>query len=188
MSIIHKTSYDFKSNQEEEDYKEMVDFYMKTNEEIPSIGSSQSSIVLTKFIEKTNKKILILLSSFSGEVSDNEDYFNAMKDCLNRDVAVTVLFIDKPNKKSAIYELLLNRVGSTVEMHQCNVAAKDFLLKKFSEKNYSTICHFSIFDDKMFRKEIDTDNFISIANSNDVNEAQDLSRIFFEAISLLDHN
>lgn len=164
-------------------FKSMVDFYGKrhAHREVHSNGPEHSTEVFCDMMYQTRREVLILLNGFTGEVSQNPDYYSAMARCLFRGVRVKVLCLQDPNTSSRVFNLL-KTFPNQVQWKKCSPTAKTYLSGQFA--TYGCICHFATFDSDKYRLEIIPDRFISVSNFCDPAKNEELREIFHQAFEL----
>jgi hypothetical protein len=164
-------------------FKEAVDFCARTHSRdvITAIGADQSAYLFSSLFRETQDEIVMILDSFSGEISGNPIYVAAMRDCLLNNVRISAIFLntDGPNSESTILQLF-KAFSDNTKMYQIDSSGIIELCRLFDEEK--SICHFAAFDRDMYRKEVDTKAFISDGSFHNHGENKKLRRIFSSAL------
>ena len=165
-------------------YKEMVDrkAASKSTEVLPNSGKEHAAIVMSKMFDLSVKQANMLVGSFDGQISDQTNYLEALKKCIEKGVSFNVLFVDDPNKSSETYKLLLYEKsnGRNINMRNANAEIMALLPKQPDGKPV----HFAVFDNTMYRLEKDTKNYIAWFCFNDSEKAEDFNRIFEKSFAM----
>lgn len=166
----------------------MVDFHadFKDDEAIPSEGPEHSTLVFTEMLHKTQKEAFIALGGFTGEISGNDSYLNSILDCLYRDIEISVLIINEPNQNSKAFQVLsqfAKEEPDRVKIYQADDNVRNYLAEVFKDKGQ--ICHFAVFDNKMYRFEYDPEKFFAISNFDEPYQNSIFKKIFRKAIDIL---
>ena len=154
-------------------YQQLVDTCAddNSNEILPNAGKMHASIAMAKLFDKTNEIVRMVVGRFSGEVSNQTNYIESLKQCLSRGVKFQVIFLDERNEDSEAYKILKAADGN-VDFFDSNNTLRKHLVK--GEK----AVHFSVFDDNKFRYETDTENFVAWFSFNDKLNAHSLIKTF----------
>lgn len=158
-------------------YFELVDNLALENvdAEIDSAGIEESKYVFVKLFENTSKEILILNSGFTGEISNDLDYYYAVRNCLLSGVKIKSLLLEKPKSDSQLMKLF-KTFSKQISFRIVSDEMKIKLNGMF--EGYEDICHFATFDDNMYRFEKNTKDYLSVSNFNDFRVNGELRDVF----------
>lgn len=160
-----------------EDFKKDIDEKAREGaiEEISHSGEEESAIILGTIFKYAKERVRMYVGDFNGKISNNEYYLeqvtNFLEDGKRLDVIVKNLHSKNPSdvyNKISLYDSFSDNV---------NLIHADITLPKEDEE-----IHFTIGDDKLYRIELDIDNYFGVACFNDRDRAVNLSNIFDKAI------
>jgi len=154
----------------------------KSADILPNAGADHASVAMSALFENTRHSANLLLGSLDGNVSDQPNYIESLKNFLSRDgIELNILFIHDPNPRSKTYLLLqeYKREGKNIRFKQLNEAAGAILLNRLDNKGNEF--HYSVFDKTMFRYEKDIHNYLAWFSFNDSSTSIMLDDLFQEA-------
>ncbi len=160
-----------------EEYRSSIDYLSEKgwNLEFTNKDNNHAALVMAKLFSAAKGSIKVFTGSFSGEVSNNPIYKRELeKSILNSNKKVEVVFENEPNEDSHCLSMLreLKRQGNEVKMYLLNrTYQKDVIVP-------SSLGHFTIADDNMFRYETDKINFRAFCNFDDKEFVQTLNKNF----------
>jgi|SRR6185437_15436092 len=157
-------------------YEKLIDEKASTNsvDILPNAGKYHAAIAMSKLFDKTKDRVKMVVGSFDGEISDQGIYLKSLRDCLDRNVKFQILFLNTANKDSQAYSLLSQKKEDGGDI-TVGTARPDFINQLSKDGSPK---HFAVYDDKMFRFEKDTKNYLALFSFNDKTIAQILSDIF----------
>ena len=175
--ILLEINHDIMSTLEE--YKELVNKKADDNSPdiLPNAGKDHAAIVMAKMFEKTNHTVDMIVGSFDGKVSNQDDYLDNLKKCVEKGVRFNIIFLDSPNNDSKAYNYLKSKKdnGYKISFYQATDEAKERLKK---QSNTGDFIHFSVFDEDKFRFEKDTKNYLAWFSFKDELNASALKSTF----------
>lgn len=164
-------------------YQEYLDIaFIKSQEKREDIffnmSSLEASLLMANFLNQTQKQIFMLVGRFDGTVSEKGSYCEELKRCLEDNVSVDVIILDKVNENSKVLKILMEAEKSDKPVRL--FSATDKTKKRLAElfPDYNGNVHFSIFDDNKYRLEIDPFHYSSIASFNAPKGVKNLIRKF----------
>lgn len=124
-----------------------------------------ATIVMSAIFAKAKSSIKAFTGSFSGEVSDNPQYLQTLKNSIaDRNIDIEVIFENKPNSNSECLKMLR-------QLQAENKPVKMYMLKEEYRKKLTdlpaVLNHFTIADDSMFRYETEKEHFKAYCNFDD---------------------
>ncbi|WP_128531521.1 hypothetical protein [Mucilaginibacter gilvus] len=157
-------------------YQELVDSKAKinSNETLANAGQYHAAIAMSKLLDETKTIARMVVGSFDGRVSNQENYLGSLRSAIEKDVKFQILFLDLPNTNSKAFKMLLTakKAGKPIECKMANNSLIDKLSKEGKVK------HFSVFDNNKYRFEKDTENYLAWFSFNDLTNASTLINVF----------
>lgn len=136
-----------------------------------------ATIIIANIFRTAKDHIRIFARNLCGEVSNGE-YLIQLESFVKRGKKLTVKLEEKEeSNNSEAIKLILNLQKSFPSKISIGVV-KDDALKQI--KHNSNIYHFTIGDERMYRFETDTENYIAVANFNDEHTCKELIKKFEE--------
>lgn len=140
-------------------------------------GPEHASFVLQKIFENASNTVNIYAGCFSGEISNQANYKEAMEKFLQRKgVKLKILLqngkLAEQKKEPEIFQLL--RFYSILNKDSIEIKKHPYHLQKDDGREI----HFTVADNKMYRLEDDIEKFTAIGNFNDPLESNSLSLLF----------
>lgn len=139
-----------------------------------------AAIVMKTLFKHSKKDVMVYAYNLNGEVSKDKAYQNEVRSFLERGGNLSVLVEDA---NSCVEGEMFQIINHYRFFHPDRVkvrASKVSIVDSITDNNLSkeTQIHFTISDDKGYRKEVDINNFLAQGNFNDPIEVQKLSSIF----------
>jgi len=133
-----------------------------------------ASIVMSTMFKHSKECIKIFAGNLRGEVSKNKEYINGLNDFLSNNGKLMILIEEySPEKPTNITNLLINHFLKKPD----NIHIKTHPFHFYQGVNKKKI-HFCVADNKMYRLETDTSNFLAEGNFNDPETSLRLSSLF----------
>ena len=147
----------------------------KSNIEFTNKDAQHGSVVGAHLLSETQQSLKIFTGSFKGDISNTPIYLDALRDAVNRNVKIDVVFAEHINKGSECYKLLTAKAaeGKPIKFYQLKESYKE----KVKSLNIS-LCHFLIGDEKMWRYEYDIVQFKATCNFDDKVSAKKMTENF----------
>ena len=147
-----------------------------------------AAIAFSVLFKNTNNSLKIIAESFSGDISNDDKYVEALEQCLNKPgLKAEVLVLKTPNIKSRGYKALLKakkelrNVEIKTASEKSIAAIKQGMTK--SLLSFGETHNMSIFDDKMYRLEYLPSQYTAFLAFNDKTLAKDYTITFTAAFS-----
>ena len=128
-------------------------------------GLEHAALLLKTIFNTAQSNVDILCGTLRSDLSRTEDYYNSLKDCIERGVKVRVIFTGKNTK------MVPEMIRTLFDSHRENVEIKEM-------PSSALTAHFTIADDRIFRMEYDIVNFKAYASFNDKEYTSTLQEIF----------
>lgn len=157
-------------------YQDLVNSMAEKNstELLPNAGEIHAAIVMSKLFDKTDHTVNMALGSFSGKVSNQDNYLQSLENCINKHVKFRILFLDNPNEESAAYNLLMSKKAQNYPI-EFSLASPE-TRARFQKKDKPF--HFAVFDSDKYRLEVDTSQHIAWVCFNSPENAAKLNAMF----------
>jgi hypothetical protein len=175
-------------------FAEAVSYFAdkKTNNVITNVNAIHATLTMNNIFRTAEKYVYIVAKDLNGSVSTKE-YVGWLMDFLNKkDTILKIILehnIDSSSSSIAIpeikaykekYQISNDRItlGYAKNISDLEFSEDELSFFDIKEKNKSSIKHYAIADDRMYRLEIDTKEYIAIANFNDKDKVQKLKEKF----------
>lgn len=162
------------------EYQEMVDQKAEENSSdlLPNAGADHAAIVMAKMFDKTADSANLIVGSFDGSVSNQENYMESLRKAVEKNIKFNIIFLEDPNEDSMAYRYLMQkrREGYPICFRR---ATHD--IKALLSKNTKEPIHFSVFDKNKFRYEKDTAKYLAWFSFNDEKNSMRFLSIFNNA-------
>jgi len=142
----------------------------------PNSSQQHATVVMCNIFRTAEEYVYIVAQDLAGHVS-NADYVKALKDFLEKDdVELRVILDQRPVFRSEAINMILEQKNHSqnTKIEIGYVENTDSIRRFFGGQRI----HFTIADERMFRKEIDTDKFIAIGSFNRTDYVKELKEIF----------
>ncbi len=150
----------------------------------PNIGVEQSTITMAYLFDYTKNEILIFSNSFNDPYSNHPDYIKSLDNCLKRNVKISLLVDELPNKNTDAYDKVKNYLMNfpqNGEIRQISPQGKDIIKSSFKDNVY---CHFAVADNDKYLLEINSETKESLCSFHHPKVANRLSSLFLEIYNL----
>jgi hypothetical protein len=138
-------------------------------------GKDHAVIVLTTIFNKAKKYVHLFAGDLNGGISSKTEYATALLGFLEKGGELQLLLSSfDTNKEPELFNTL--RVAKSKNL---NVSVKQTNERLLNEDT-GTELHFAVADDKMYRAEHDTENFLAVGSFKDENFSQILNAHFKE--------
>lgn len=131
-------------------------------------GLEHAALLLKTIFNTAQSNVDIFCGTLRSDLSRTEDYYNSLKDCIERGVKVRVIFTGENT------QMVPEMIRTLFDSHRENVETKHIHFDALTT-------HFTIADDRIFRMEYDIDNFKAYASFNDKEYTSTLAEIFNRA-------
>lgn len=134
-------------------------------------GPDHAAIVLGNIFKNSNHCVNIVAGDFNGIVSDNEYYLNALRNYLNKNKPLNIIFENEPNKDSLALALLRKYMLS---------ASSQITIRRFKMTDglEQPPVHFTVGDNKMFRLETSKEDCTAMCSFNNIGFSKKLDDFF----------
>ncbi len=142
-------------------------------------GAEQAAYVMSKMFDAASKSIKIFNGGFTGEISNNSIYREALRKYLASGGSLQILTNNKEIANSSLFELIRfykYLSPSKIEVYITN--------KKIISATTDAEIHFMVADEIMYRLEDDVKTFSSESNFNSSDSAQSLVKIFDSILNM----
>lgn len=168
-----------------EDYFEFVDNLAKnkTDQVFYNSGPSHAAIVMSRIFEYSTKEVKMFCGGFSGQVSNEPIYLNALEKFLSRDkIKLQVVVEDYENNKNGKIYNYLKKYKDKVEFFR-TTGKVNMKTKNEAGVDENTFIHFAIGDNSMLRVETNTTSFEAEVNfaANNVSVFNDLFEVIINS-------
>src|SRR5438445_429594 len=107
---------------------------------LPNACKEHASIVMTQLFKLTNTSINMIVGSFDGSVSNDSEYLQELSNAIDRNVSVSILFLENPNVQSEAYKLLLRKKSEHPEYSiNIKVASSELVKALYKNNNNKSI-------------------------------------------------
>jgi hypothetical protein len=168
-----------------ENYRELLEEMVKGKERsiLPNSSEKHAIDVMDVMFTNSSKSVNMLVGSLNGNVSKTDIYFSSLENMLARGISVRILFMNKPDVSTRVYNLLVK--STNVERRRVNKDSIQIL--QASIKNNEQEYHFSVFDGQNYRFEEDVVKNKAWVGINDYERAEKLNSIFESAFQKSDN-
>lgn len=162
-------------NDSPELYEDMVEHLAKgkISRFFYGINNTQAIIVLSKIFISSEKRIRMVSSKLSEEITNNERYKNSLISFLNKPDTTLEILVYEYDKNNPIYDLLGNHKEKVIVKYSKTGAKLGLEI----EEN-DCIINFCIGDDRMFRLETNVDLRMAECNFRDTKTSENLIKKF----------
>lgn len=167
-------------SEELKEYQQQVEFFANTKNSIPLTNSSKehAEIIMSNIFRTTEKYVYIFAGSLKGDVSSQMYLCELNKLLVRNTSSIKVVLESKPSSDNAseVLKLLFNL--------KKNSGKKEISIKYLNQGdaaiifNGGNVKHFTIADDRMFREEDDTRNYLATASYNNPAKVAELISLY----------
>lgn len=162
-------------------YEQLIENLASNNESMMyfNSGPDHAAVVFSTIFKYATNEVCILAGDMNGKISSNTKYLTELEKFLKRKGKVKILLEEyKKEKNPKLFDLLAQY--QFFDSDQIIIKQFDGVVTNTDTKKK---IHFCIADDKIYRVEEDTENYVANGSFNDDKTVKILNNIFNEISS-----
>lgn len=149
-------------------------------------GKEHAAIAMSVMYNSTRQKMQLVVDSFNGDVSNDDNYRIALEKCLNRGIKADIIILNEPNIKSAGFKAYYDFRSThpkQVSIRKATEETKTILneSKSISHISVAETYNIALFDNDKYRFEIIPSKYIALLSFNDPDLVAKYQKVFNSA-------
>lgn len=160
-------------------YKELLELLSKydLDYQVVNGGPEHAAQLIGTIVRNSTTHIRAFAPEMNGDISEakGSTLVEDFRSAIERGLTVEVMLGSKPTHESALLKVLRDGVKAAPSRVSVKLAPEEFKSEMIEN---GQLVHFTVGDDKRFRKEFDPINHMAIGNMNDKFQAEVLTNVF----------
>jgi hypothetical protein len=157
-------------------YKEAVRSLADTKDShvFTNSGKDHAAIVLSNIFRTAKNQVRIFACNLNGDISSQDEYLRGLYFYIGRGGTISLLLEEQPPVTSKAYDA----IRQYSNLYPSKVSIKRLLPEQREKLKTPNSVHFTVADDRMYRVETDTTNYLATCSFNDTDFSVTLRSLF----------